>query len=53
VVLATDAVAGVPRDYADAVVENTLALVATRARVDDIIACWPTTGAPAAEQFAT
>ena len=53
VVLATDAVAGVPRDYAEAVVENTLALVATCARVDEIIACWPTTGAPATKQFAT
>jgi nicotinamidase-related amidase len=53
VVLATDAVAGVPRDYADAVVENTLALLATRATVDEIIACWPTTGAPATRQFAT
>ena len=42
VVLATDAVAGVPRDYADAVIENTLALVATRATVDDIAAAWQT-----------
>jgi len=40
VVLATDAVAGVPKDYADAVIENTLALVATRATVDDIIGAW-------------
>ena len=42
VVLATDAVAGVPRDYADAVIENTLALLATRATVDDIVAAWET-----------
>ncbi|HEX6475714.1 MAG TPA: cysteine hydrolase [Acidimicrobiales bacterium] len=40
VVLATDAVAGVPRDYADAVMEHTLALLATRATVDDIIGAW-------------
>ena len=45
VVLATDAVAGVPRDYADAVIENTLALLATRATVDDIIGAWQTSAA--------
>lgn len=44
VVLATDAVAGVPRDYARAVVANTLALLATRATVDELISAW----APAA-----
>jgi nicotinamidase-related amidase len=36
VVVATDAVAGVPADYADAVVHHTLALVATLATVDEI-----------------
>jgi nicotinamidase-related amidase len=40
VVLPTDAVTGVPRDYADAVIENTLALVATRSTVDEIIGVW-------------
>jgi nicotinamidase-related amidase len=42
VVLATDAVAGVPREYAEAVIENTLALLATRTTVDDIIGAWQT-----------
>ena len=42
VVLATDAVAGVPRDYAAAVMENTLSLLATRATVDDIVGAWRT-----------
>jgi nicotinamidase-related amidase len=40
VVLPTDAVAGVPRHYADAVIENTLALVATRSTVDEIMGVW-------------
>src|SRR5580700_10077128 len=38
VVVATDAVCGVPRDYADAVTRHTLALVATLATVDDVAA---------------
>jgi nicotinamidase-related amidase len=37
VVIATDAVAGVPTDFADDVLRHTLALVATLAPVDDII----------------
>ena len=37
VVVATDAVCGVPRDYADAVTRHTLALVATLATVDDVV----------------
>jgi len=37
VVVATDAVAGVPAHYADDVLHHTLALVATLATVDDII----------------
>ncbi|HWC36968.1 MAG TPA: cysteine hydrolase [Acidimicrobiales bacterium] len=45
VVLPTDAVAGVPRDYADAVIENTLSLVATRSTVDEIIEVWGKTSA--------
>ena len=36
----SDAVAGVPRDYADAVMTNTVALVATRVTVDDVVAAW-------------
>jgi nicotinamidase-related amidase len=36
-VVATDAVAGIPRDYADDVLRHTLALVATLATVDEII----------------
>ena len=35
-----DAVAGVPREYGRAVTDNTLALVATRVTVDDLIAAW-------------
>ena len=37
VVVATDAVAGIPAAYADDVLRHTLALVATMATVDDII----------------
>ena len=37
VVVATDAVAGVPADYADQVMRHTLSLVATLATVDDIM----------------
>ena len=40
VVLPTDAVAGTPRDYADAVVANTLSLLATRTTVDEVIRAW-------------
>jgi nicotinamidase-related amidase len=40
VVLARDAIAGVPRDYADAVLDNTLGLLATIVTVDDISATW-------------
>jgi len=40
VVLPTDAVAGVPADYADAVIEHTLSLLATTTTVDDVIAAW-------------
>jgi len=40
VVVATDAVAGVPADYAEAVLRHTLALVATLATVDEIIAAF-------------
>ena len=40
VVLATDAVAGVPRDYASAVVEHTLAPLSTRMTADAIVTVW-------------
>jgi nicotinamidase-related amidase len=40
VAVVTDAVAGVPRDYAEAVMANTIALLATRVTVDDVIAAW-------------
>lgn len=40
VVLPRDAVAGVPADYADAVVDNTLALLATVVTTDAVIATW-------------
>jgi nicotinamidase-related amidase len=39
-VLARDAVAGVPTAYADAVIDNTLALVATITTTDDVLATW-------------
>jgi nicotinamidase-related amidase len=39
-VLPRDAVAGVPEDYADAVIENTLSLVATVTTTDDLLAEW-------------
>ena len=39
-VLPRDAVTGVPTDYADAVIDNTLSLVATVTTVDDVLACW-------------
>ena len=40
VVVATDCVAGVPREYADAVLRNTIALMAARATSDDLLAAW-------------
>jgi nicotinamidase-related amidase len=40
IVLPQDAIAGVPPEYADAVVENTLSLVATLTMTDDILAVW-------------
>ena len=40
VVLPRDAVAGWPRDYAEAVIDNTLALLAAVVRADDLIAIW-------------
>jgi nicotinamidase-related amidase len=40
VAVVTDAVAGVPRDYGRAVMANTVALLATRVDVDDLIGAW-------------
>jgi nicotinamidase-related amidase len=39
-VLPRDAVAGVPTAYADAVIDNTLSLVATVTTVDAVLGCW-------------
>ena len=41
VVLPRDAVCGVPTEYADAVIDNTLALLATVTTTDDVIAALP------------
>lgn len=40
VVLLRDAVAGVPREYADAVIDNSLALLATVSTTDELIDVW-------------
>jgi nicotinamidase-related amidase len=40
VVLPRDAVCGIPREYADAVIDNTLALLAAVTTVDELIAIW-------------
>ncbi len=40
IVLPRDAVAGVPTEYADAVIDNTLALLATVTTTDQIVAAW-------------
>jgi nicotinamidase-related amidase len=39
-VLPRDAVAGVPSEYAGAVIDNTLSLLATVTTVDEVIRCW-------------
>lgn len=39
-VLPRDAVAGYPSEYADAVIDNSLALLATVTSTDDVIAAW-------------
>ncbi len=43
-VMPRDAVAGVPEDYAEAVLDNTLALVATLPTTDEVLAAWGVTG---------
>jgi nicotinamidase-related amidase len=40
VVLPRDAVAGVPKEYADMLIDNTLSLLATVTTTDDVIAAW-------------
>jgi nicotinamidase-related amidase len=40
VVIPTDAVAGVPREYADAVLEHSLSLIATLTTVDELLGIW-------------
>jgi len=40
VVIVRDGVCGVPREYAEAVLENSLSLLATIAMADDVIAAW-------------
>lgn len=40
VVLVRDGVCGVPAEYADAVIDNSLSLLATVATADDVIAAW-------------
>lgn len=40
VVLPRDAVAGLPKEYADAVIDNTLALLATVVTTDDLLEIW-------------
>jgi nicotinamidase-related amidase len=41
VILPRDAVAGFPEDYAQAVMANTLSMLATIASTDEILAAWP------------
>ena len=41
VIIARDAVAGTPVDYAGPVIANTLSFIATVATTDEIIAAWP------------
>jgi biuret amidohydrolase len=40
IVMPRDAIAGVPGDYAEAVIDNTLALVATISTTDAVLAAW-------------
>jgi hypothetical protein len=39
-VLARDAVAGVPKPYADSVIDNTLSLLASVTTTADVVAAW-------------
>ena len=40
VVVVTDAVAGIPREYGDAVLEHTIAPLATRLTADEVVETW-------------
>jgi nicotinamidase-related amidase len=40
VVVPRDAIAGFPAEYTDVIVDNSLALVATIATTDELIAAW-------------
>jgi nicotinamidase-related amidase len=40
VVVPRDAVAGIPSDYADAIIDNTISLLATVTTVSDLMAAW-------------
>ncbi|HYL53198.1 MAG TPA: isochorismatase family protein, partial [Acidimicrobiia bacterium] len=40
VVMPRDAIAGVPADYAGAVIDNTLSLIATITTTEEILAAW-------------
>ena len=40
VVMPRDAVAGIPHEYADAVLDNTLSLITTLVTTDDVLAVW-------------
>jgi nicotinamidase-related amidase len=40
VVVPRDGVAGVPQSYADAVIDNTLVMLATITKTDDILKAW-------------
>ena len=40
VVVPRDAVCGIPRDYADAVIDNTIALLAAVTTTDELLAIW-------------
>jgi nicotinamidase-related amidase len=40
VVVPRDAVAGIPSDYADAIIDNTISLLATVTTTSDLIAAW-------------
>jgi nicotinamidase-related amidase len=40
VVVPRDAVAGIPREYAEAVIDNTLVLLATVVTTDDVVRAW-------------
>ena len=42
VVVVRDAVAGLPQEYADAVLDNTFPLISTLTTVDELVAAWST-----------